>query len=140
VNVDKIRQLLELHEGKRNKMYLDTKGIQTIGIGHNLRDKPISDRAVAVIFEDDLNEHTRELFQAYPWVTQMDEVRQAAVIDLYFNLGGSKFAQFKNTLAAMRTGSWEAAALGLEASAWYLQVASRAPRIVGMIRTGKWPF
>jgi lysozyme len=139
VNVDKIRKLLALHEGRKAKMYKDSKGIHTIGIGHNLRDKPISERAIDVIFEDDLNEHANELFQNHPWAAAMDEVRQGALIDFYFNVGGSVFAQFKNTVAAMKVGNWEAAALGLERSDWYTQVGTRGPRIVKMFRDGKWP-
>jgi lysozyme len=139
VNVEKITKLLTLHEGWRNKMYKDSKGIWTIGIGHNLRDNPISDRAVRVIFEDDLNDHAAEAFKTYPWAAEMDEVRQGAFIDLYFNMGGSVIAQFKNTLAAMKVGNWEATALGLEQSAWYGQVGNRGPRIVKMFRDGKWP-
>jgi lysozyme len=139
MNVDKIRKLLTLNEGRKNKMYKDSKGIPTIGIGHNLRDVPISDRAIDVIFEDDLNDHASELFRSYPWAAEMDEVRQGALIDLFFNMGGPTLAQFKNTLAAMRVGNWEATALGLEQSAWFGQVGNRGPRIVKMFRDGKWP-
>lgn len=139
MNLEKIRALLTLHEGKRNKMYRDSRGIETIGIGHNLRDRPISDRAVNVIFEDDLNDHAGELFREFPWAAELDEVRQAALIDLAFNMGIPTLRTFKNTLAAFRAGVWEAAALGLEQSAWYQQVKTRAPRVVAMVRTGVWP-
>ena len=139
MNVEKIRALLTLHEGRRNKMYLDSRGIQTIGIGHNLRDRTISDRAVDLIFEDDLDEHVADLFRVFPWAKDLDEVRQAAAIDLVFNMGIQTLSTFKNTMAAFRVGNWEATALGLENSRWYTQVATRAPRIVKMIRTGMWP-
>ena len=139
MNVKKIRALLELHEGRRNQMYQDSRGIQTIGIGHNLRDRPISDRAVDLIFEDDLNDHVADLFRAFPWTENLDEVRQAAAIDLAFNMGIQTLSTFKNTMAAFKSGNWEATALGLENSKWYTQVATRAPRIVRMIRTGLWP-
>jgi len=139
MNVEKIRALLTLHEGRRNKMYLDSRGIQTIGIGHNLRDRTISDRAVDLIFEDDLDEHVADLFRAFPWAKDLDEVRQAAAIDLAFNMGIQTLSTFKNTMAAFRVGNWEATALGLENSRWYSQVGTRAPRIVKMIRSGLWP-
>jgi len=139
MNIPKIRALLARHEGRRNKMYHDSKGIQTIGIGHNLRDRPISDRAVDLIFEDDLNDHVADLFRVFPWAEDLDEVRQAAAIDLVFNMGINTLSTFHNTMAAFAAGNWEATALGLENSKWYSQVATRAPRIVKMIRTGLWP-
>jgi lysozyme len=120
-------------------MYKDSKGIATIGIGHNLRDVAISERAIDVIFEDDLNAHSAELFAQYPWAAEMDEVRQGALVDLAFNMGLPTLSTFKNTLAAMRVGNWEATALGLENSAWFGQVGQRGPRIVKMFRDGKWP-
>lgn len=139
MNVAKMRALLERNEGRRAKMYRDTKGIETIGIGHNLRDRPISNRAIDVIFEDDLNDHMAELFAAFPWAIDLDEARQAALIDLAFNLGIPKLRQFKNTLAAFKAGVYEAAALGLEQSLWFAQVGQRGPRIVAMVRSGVWP-
>lgn len=138
MNVAKVRALLELNEGRRNRMYRDTKGIETIGIGHNLRDRAISNRAIDVIFEDDLADHTAELFAVLPWAKDQDEVRQAALIDLAFNLGLPKLLLFKNTLAAWRIGAYENAALGLRHSEWFLQVGRRATRIVKMVETGRW--
>lgn len=134
-----VRKLLELNEGRRNRLYYDSRGIPTIGVGHNLRDKPLSDRAVNLIFEDDFHEHVAELERIAPWFREHDEVRQAALIDLCFNLGAPGLAKFKFTLSAFRTKNYEGAASGLENSLWYTQVGLRGPRIVAMVRTGEWP-
>lgn len=133
------RRLHELNEGRRNRMYRDSLGIETIGIGHNLRDRPISDRAVDVIYEDDLAEVLADLDRFLPWWREHDDVRQAVLVDLMFNLGATRLLGFKNTLAAFKAGVYEAAAVGLENSKWYGQVGVRGPRIVEMVRTGKWP-
>ena len=138
MNRAKLRALLELNEGRRNKVYKDSLGYDTIGIGH-LMSRPISDAAVDQIFADDLAEHEAELRELCPWIDEHDEVRQAALIDLCFNLGRTKLAQFKNTLGAFRVKAYEAAALGLEQSRWFTQVGKRGPRIVKMVRTGAWP-
>jgi lysozyme len=138
MNVDKVRQLIERHEGRRNVSYKDSLGFPTIGIGH-LLSRPISDAAVNQIFEDDLKDHAADLFKSLPWAKDLDEARQGALIDMAFNLGINGLLGFKNTLAAMQAGNWEAAALGLEQSKWYGQVKTRGPRIVAMFRTGKWP-
>ncbi len=138
-NRGKFKTLFTLHEGKRNKVYKDTKGIATLGVGHNIRDVPISDKVIDLILEEDIDNHLEELCRTYPWFEDMDDVRQGALLDLFMNMGGPVIAQFKNTLAAMRVGNWEAAALGLENSAWFTQVGTRGPRIVKMFRDGRWP-
>lgn len=139
MNLEKQRKLTELNEGRRNRMYKDSLGIETIGIGHNLRDVPLSDRAVDLIFEDDLNDVMAELDRNIPWWRGLDDVRQAVLVDLCFNMGWPRLAGFKNTLAAIKAGVYEAAASGMENSKWYTQVGRRGPRMVTMMRTGEWP-
>jgi GH24 family phage-related lysozyme (muramidase) len=50
-----------------------------------------------------------------------------------FNLGYVKFAQFHNTVAAINRGDWSAAQEGLHQSKWYVQVGSRADRIIAQL-------
>ena len=133
------RRLLELHEGRRSAMYYCTAGAPTVGIGHNLRDNVMSDRAIDVLLTDDVAAVARDLDKVFPWWRDEDEVRQAAMVDLCFNLGITRFSKFHNTLNAWHAHVYEAAALGLENSKWYHQVGNRAKRIVDMVRTGAWP-
>lgn len=140
MNRAKFERLFTLNEGRRNKLYYDHLGIPSIGVGHNLRDKPISDKAVDQILSDDIDEHLADLEALCPWLYEHDEVRQAALLDLTMNMGAERFAQFKNTLSAFRVKAYEAAAIGLENSKWFSQVSSRGPRIVEMVRTGLWPI
>ena len=56
VFLDELRRQVIRDEGWRNRMYLDSLGIPSIGVGHNLRDVPISDAAVEQIFADDLTD------------------------------------------------------------------------------------
>ncbi len=53
-----------------------------------------------------------------------------------FNMGLSSLLGFKQTLAAMKRGDYEAAAKGMEDSKWYREdVPVRAARLVRMMRT-----
>src|SRR5690349_23604373 len=61
MSVTNIYEQLERDEAKRNRPYRDSVGKLTIGVGHNLDDKPISDRAVRVILEDDVADARRDL-------------------------------------------------------------------------------
>ena len=121
-------------------MYKDSLGIETIGIGHNLRDKPISDKVIDLLFEEDLKEVEVLLDKNLPWWAEQDEVRQAALIDLCFNMGIGSLMGFRNTLAAWKAGDYSGASVGLQNSKWYTQVGNRGPRIVKMVETGEWPW
>ncbi|HEX8106695.1 MAG TPA: glycoside hydrolase family protein [Kofleriaceae bacterium] len=136
---------LERDEGKRSKVYKDSRGILTIGIGRNLQDRGLSDDEILYLLKNDIAEHCELLDRHLPWWRNMDEVRQRALANMAFNLGvGPSDEQptghlltFKNTLAAMARGDYEAAANGMSSSAWAQQVGIRATRLVEMIRTGQ---
>ena len=68
----------------------------------------------------------------------LDPCRRAAVCDLIYNLGAAGFAKFHDTIADLKMKDYGAAAVHLEQSRWYKQVGRRGPRIVSLIRTGKW--
>lgn len=122
----------------RRHPYRDSVGKLTIGVGHNLDDKPISDRAVRVILEDDVSDATRELFNALPWTRDLDEARQAVLINMSFNLGIGGLLQFKKTLAAIKEQRWLDAGREMMDSKWAMQVGPRAHRLRKQIETGEW--
>lgn len=144
--ISNIQDLLELHEGRRNKMYLDSKGVPSIGVGHNLRDKPLRDEAVDLIFKHDVEDAIDDAVEVFgddifgtPVLLGLDEVRQAACIDLSFNLGRRKLAEFKQFIEAVRHGDWVRAGEELVDSRWFHQVGNRGPRLRDMIVSGEWP-
>ena len=136
MNLIKIKELLTLHEGKRNSVYKCSQGFNTIGIGHNLDANPISDKAIDVIFEDDLNTVLNDLTKNLPWWRTLSENRQHVLIDMCFNLGIGRLLGFKNTLKAMEDGRYEDAAIGMGQSLWASQVGTRAIRLIKMMRDG----
>lgn len=129
------------------KMYPDSRGIPTIGVGHNLRDKPISKEAAFFILGDDVYEVEVGLNTHLPWWTKLDEVRQRVMVNMGFNLGvgpapenpTGKLLTFPHTLALIETGDYPAAADHMAMSAWYKQVGRRAERLVEAMRTGVMP-
>lgn len=147
MNLEKLYRQLTIEEGKSNKLYKCPAGYNTIGIGHNLDAKPISDLAIETIFEDDVDEVIVLLDKYLPWWRDQNEVRQNALIDLGFNLGigpseedeNGKLLTFRNTLAAFKRNDFTGAANGLSNSLWYKQVGTRGARIVKMVLTGEWP-
>ena len=134
----RLRAMLERDEGRRNKMYLDSVGAWTIGIGHNLRDRAISDHAVDVIFEDDVRETESELVAAIPWVEHLDEVRYCVLVGMAFNLGVHGLLEFRNMLEAIQHSDWEHACDAMRDSKWAEQVGARATRYERLMLTGSW--
>lgn len=125
-------------EGVKHKMYKDSLGIETIGVGHNLRAKAISQRAVEVILEDDIADAKQELFAALPWVKDLSEPRQGVLINMAFNLGIQGLLGFKNTLKAIQEGRWEDAKKGILDSKYAKQVGPRAHRLALQLVTDRW--
>jgi GH24 family phage-related lysozyme (muramidase) len=62
--------------------------------------------------------------------------RQHAILNLVFNLGETKFRQFKRTIAAIHANDWVAAGDFLLDSLWAKQVKKRSERVVFMVKTG----
>lgn len=137
VNLEKAKKQLILHESEELKLYKDTVGKYTIGIGRNLSDRGITKEESDFLFTTDYNLVIKELDRNLPWWKNLDEVRQRVLFDMCFNLGMTKLLAFRNTLEAIRTGRYDDAAAGMLNSLWAKQVKGRATRLANMMRTGK---
>lgn len=133
---EKLKLQLMRHEGVRLTVYQDALGIETIGVGRNLRDKGLSTDEALFLLENDIDECVGDCLR-FPWFADLDPVRQRVVVDMRFNLGPSRLRGFKNTLAAIGRRDFEAAANGMLKSLWARQVKSRAVRLAQMMRTGR---
>jgi len=150
VNLKRLAAQLAVEEGSPRKTYLDTKGILTGGIGHNLIAKPEEgfDRAGIDVpndvrdawFETDIQECIDALDRSLKWWRDLDDVRQNALLNLCFNMGIGGLLTFKNTLAALAAGDYDKAASGILNSQYARDVGPyRSGRVAGMIRSGMWP-
>lgn len=126
--------MIERHEGRRNKLYTDSEGIPTIGIGHNLLN-PISNASIDQIFEDDLHMAIVEA-QKLDCFVHLDPVRQDVLISMVFNMGLPRVLGFKKMLAALAVSDWFSASQEMLTSRWAGQVGNRAIELAGMIKTG----
>jgi len=137
MDFDKLKNLLRLNEGKRNALYFDTEGFATIGVGHNLDAKPISNEAVEQILDDDLKDVIKEVATLACWEA-LDDVRQAVIIDMCFNLGLEGLCKFRKMFSALILDDYEEAAKEMLDSKWSKQVGDRALRLERMMRSGEW--
>lgn len=144
-NLGLLQMELRVDEGVRRTVYLDSKGIPTIGVGHNLRAEPLpngwrpplNDTQITILFQNDVQSKAIvPLNKNAPWWNSMDDVRQRVIANMCFNMGWPVLSTFVNMLAAMKAGNYDLAADEMKSSAWYGQVGDRAVRLVSMMRTG----
>lgn len=135
----RLRALLTLHEGVRQYPYRDTVGKLTVGVGFNLDDVGLLPEEIDFILSNRLNLVRTKLSALLPWFDDLDEVRQAVLIDMAYNLGEAGLLRFKQTLASVKDGDYVTAAEQMLDSKWADQVGRRADRLSDMMRYGQWP-
>ena len=144
MNTEIIKAALVRDEGRRNRLYNDADGKPyissvgklTIGVGHNIEDRGLSNRIISLVLEEDIAECVSDLTASFPWFASLDEVRQHVMLNMRFQLGPARFRQFKKMLAAMERKDYPAAADSMRFSAWAEQVPNRAHRLIEEMRTG----
>ena len=130
---------LKRDEGRMARMYEDSVGKLTIGYGHNLKDgPPLSDAAMDQILLDDMADAENRC-RRFPWFADLDDVRQAVIINMAFNLGLGGLAGFRKMIDALVAGRYDEAAEEMLDSRWSRQVLDRSRRLAAMMRTGEWP-
>ena len=131
-----MRRDLVVDEGMRLTVYKDLLGIDTIGVGRNLRDKGITEAEALRLLDHDIDECLQDLMM-FPWFVRLDGVRQIALVNLRFNLGRAGFRGFHKMIAALAASDHARAATELLMSKWSTQVApARRDRLVAMVKTG----
>ena len=144
--MSKLTEMLRRHEGVESHAYLCSQNFMTIGVGRNVdagddgraRGLGLSDDEIDYLLENDIGRVRKELNNEYKWFSDLDKVRQDAMIDISFNLGQTRLRAFKNALAAMAANDWEEAADQFMDSRWSSQVGNRAKELTEMIRTGEY--
>lgn len=131
--METLEQMLERHEGYKPTIYVDSVGVETVGIGHNLH-KPLTREAILHILRDDIADATNECLHAFPWFADLTEARQRAIINMCFNLGLVRLKKFTKFLVAMELGNYETAANEMLDSLWAKQVKGRAIELASVIR------
>jgi lysozyme len=134
-------EMLKLHEGVETYAYKCSENKTTIGVGRNV-DKAgglgLSDDEVDYLLQNDIDRVILELDSEYDWFSDLDDVRQDAMIDISFNLGQTRLRAFKKALSAMSEGDWDEAADQFMDSRWSEQVGIRAKNLTEMIRSGSY--
>jgi len=137
MNFEKLKAQLLIDEGKRSRIYTDTVGKVTGGVGRNLTDRPFSEDEITLMLENDIALAASELDRVAPWWKTLNDARQNVMANLCFNLGAPRLLGFKNFLSYAQAGRFDAAAAELLNSKWAVQVGQRAQRLAKVMREGE---
>ena len=153
------RARIRRYEGYEHKVYIDTKGHPTVGIGFNL-DRPdapallkaqkldyakvragtqtLTDAQIAALFQHDLQNVLAEAPKAVKNFAALSGPRRFVIVDMIFNLGVAGFKDFKKAIAAIQHDNFAEAAAQMKDSDWYTQVGHRSVEDCAMMKTGHW--
>ncbi len=153
-DLEKLKKLLVLHEGRKHQAYRCTAGRWSIGVGHNLeahesreeiarlRRSGATDREIEKWFEQDVANVISKLESLWgdeQWWRDLAPARKAVLYDMCYNMGPKGLLGFKRMLAAVKRGDFAGAEREMLRSKWASQVKGRATRLGRMMRTGSWP-
>ncbi|KKM68064.1 hypothetical protein LCGC14_1464610 [marine sediment metagenome] len=141
-NIDLLKKMLVLDEGKRNTVYPDSQGIMTIGIGRNLEDPGLSDQECYYLLDNDIQRRLVDS-RIQSIIKDLDPVRACVIIDMSF-MGISKLMGFVHMRGALSIKDFDEAEWQMlnssknkgEPSLWARQVGPRATRLAYMMKTG----
>lgn len=132
---DVLKAELTRDEARKLRIYTDTVGKVSGGIGRNLTDKGFRDNEVDLMYANDIADTEAFLDRNLPWWRGLDDVRQRVLMNMAFNMN-SRLLGFVQFLAAAERADWQTSAAEMLDSVWARQVGARAQRLAQMMRTG----
>ena len=133
IDLERLKKQLVIDEGLELKPYRCSADKLTIGVGRNIQEVGITKEEAMVLLENDIARCAGECARAFPWFLDLSAERKEAVINLVFNMGLSKFQQFKKTIAYIEAGEFERAGAELLDSNYARQVGKRSERVANML-------
>lgn len=140
---DVLQDLIK-HEGAVFKVYADSEGLLTFGIGHLITKDdeeygmplgtPVDEDRVMECFEADVDDAIEDCLNVFHAFDTYPHDVQRVLINMMFNLGRTRFMKFKRMIAAVEEQDWKLAASEMRDSKWYRQVKGRAKELEELMR------
>jgi|TARA_R110001632_G_scaffold65215_1_gene154677 lysozyme len=145
MNIDRLRQQLEIDEGCKYVIYLDHLNLPTHGIGHLILESDpeygqpvgtsVSEDRVIECFEKDLESVQKDCYRLYDDFDDLPETVQEIIANMLFNMGLGRMKAFKGMKRNVDARQWDKAADEMVDSRWYNQVGERSKRLVERMRS-----
>ena len=134
MDMSRLLESVKKHEGYRNKVYLDTLGKRTVGVGHLCvvdfweDDKEYEEKFLMTILEHDLEsaiKGAKDLMQEHGCM-DIDELAEEIIIEMVFQLGKTGVSKFRNMWKHLSALEYSDAASEMLDSRWAKQTPNRA--------------
>jgi lysozyme len=142
MNMERLLQSVKDHEGYRNKVYLDTLGKRTVGVGHLCvedfweDDKEYEEKFLMTILKHDLEtaiKGAKELMQEYG-CADIDDLAKEIIVEMIFQLGKTGVSKFKNMWKALSELNYVGASFEMLDSRWAKQTPNRANGMANLMK------
>ena len=146
MNIELCKEQIKRHEGEVLNIYEDSLGYKTLGVGHlcKLEDPEygwavgtsVSQEVVDMYYKNDFVTHLAEaihILGSEETFYNLPEDIQHVLVNMCFNLGGTRLSKFKNMIKACRENDWKEMAVQMEDSKWYGQVGRRSKELQDMV-------
>lgn len=133
--LDIARVQIEQDEGRKDRLYLDSLGIPSIGIGRNLKDVGLRPDEIEYLYANDLKEAEAVARTMVPSFDDLSDNRKAVVLNLSYCLR-YKLSGFRKFRAALAAKDWKEAAREILDSTFAQQVPNRAKRLANQMEAG----
>jgi len=152
MNKEILKEQIKRHEGEVLEVYADSLGYLTLGVGHLIKEgdaehgqpagTPVSQETVDAYYEDDFDKHVDEAIHVFESkggenFYDLPEDIQHVLVNMTFNLGGSRFGKFNNMWKGVVSCDWEKVAVEMEDSRWFKQVGRRSVELQELVRNVK---
>ena len=143
MNLERLMESVKKHEGYRNKVYLDTLGKRTVGVGHLCvedfweDDKEYEEKFLMEILADDLQnaiKGARELKEEHS-CTDIDEIAQEILVEMVFQLGKNGVSKFRIMWKALAEKNYIGASFEMLDSKWAKQTPNRAKSMAELMKS-----
>jgi len=121
MNYDEIADMVQGHEGFSEEIYLDSKGIPTVGSGIALTvGKKLPIKCLIQMFNDAFRQAIESCNACERFFgVELDSVRRAVVIDMCFCLGRRGVFGFREMWKAIQSDDFKEAAAQIIDSKWH---------------------
>tara|TARA_B100001248_G_scaffold62272_1_gene43122 strand:+ start:15695 stop:16141 length:447 start_codon:yes stop_codon:yes gene_type:complete len=146
MNIEKLKEQIKRHEGEVLEVYADSLGYLTLGVGHLIQPNdpehgqpagtPVSQEVVDEYYAIDFDKHLEETKHVigYDVFDGLPGEIQEVLVNMCFNLGGTRLGKFRNMLNAVEDHDWEKMAVEMEDSRWFRQVGRRSVELQEIVR------
>ena len=143
MNLERLMESVKQHEGYRNKVYLDTLGKRTVGVGHLCTedwwedDKEYEEEFLMKILEEDLQEAIEgaSTLMLQHDCSDIDEKAHEIIIEMVFQLGMTGVSKFKNMWKALSEHNYTGDSYEMLDSKWAKQTPNRAKSMAELMKS-----